>query len=212
MNKSEILQITAAIITLTIIIGFQPLINLDFTALGLSILFSFIILASNILGKKIMSSKLDADVEHQIWRFQRYGLKPKSHLNKSIPLGVIAPLFITIFTLGSLKLMTLMSYETKALKRRAAKRHGTFSFTEMTDFHNALVGASGIVAVLVISFLSYFVPGFGDLTKYATFYAFFNLIPFSKLDGTQIFFGSRVLWATLAVITLIFTAYALLLI
>ena len=38
------------------------------------------------------------------------------------------------------------------------------------------------------------------------------MVPFSKLDGTQIYFGSRVLWSILAVMTLICTMYALLLV
>ena len=78
----------------------------------------------------------------------------------------------------------------------------------MTDWHNALVGSAGIIAILFLSFVVYWVPQLGGLSKVAAFYAFSNLIPFSKLDGAQIFFGSRVLWATLSIITLIFTAYA----
>jgi hypothetical protein len=212
MKESEILQIITAIITLTIIIGFTSIINLNFSFLGLSILFSLIIIIGSILGKKLMASKLDADIEHQIWRFQRYGVAPKSHLKKSIPAGIIFPLFLTIISLGTLKLMTLLTFRTKAMKRRSARRHGQFSYTEITDFHNALVGSAGIIIVLFISLISYFIPGFSELAKFSAFYAFFNLIPFSDLDGSQIFFGSRVLWASLAVITLIFTAYALLLV
>jgi Zn-dependent protease len=78
----------------------------------------------------------------------------------------------------------------------------------MTDWHNALVGAAGIIAILLVAFISYWYAGLETLSKFATFYAFSNMIPFSKLDGSQIFFGSRVLWATLSIITLIFTAYA----
>jgi Zn-dependent protease len=212
MKETEILQIILAIMTLSILVGFTSLISFDYIGLGLAILFSFIIVIANVLGKKAMASRLDSGVEHQIWKFQRFGIKPKAHFKKSIPAGIIFPLFLTVISLGIIKLMTVLTYKTKALKRRAARRHGHLSFTEMTDFHNALVGAAGIIAVLLVSFIGYWFQGFETLSKLAAFYAFSNLLPFSKLDGTQIYFGSRVLWATLAVITLIFTSYALLLV
>lgn len=212
MKEKELINIIIAIIVLFIIIGFKSLIDLDLIGIGLSVLFALIIIVVNITSKKIMAHYLDSDVEHEIWRWQRYGLKLHRHLKKPAPMGVILPIFITAFSLGAIKFMTILTYETSALKRRAAKRHGHFSFTEMTDWHNSLIGAAGIVAMLILSFISYWLPGTEFLARMAAFYAFFNMIPISKLDGTQIFMGSRVLWYTLVIITLIFAAYAVLLV
>ena len=212
MRESEIVQIILAIVTLTVVVGFSDLVNLDAESFGKIALIGAIIILANIFAKKLMASHLDADVEHEVWKMQRYGLKEGDYLKKSIPAGIIFPIFITLITLGTVNLVTIITYETRALKRRAAKRFGPFSFTEMTDYHNALVGGAGIIASLVLAFVSYWIPGAGLLGKIATLYAFSNMIPISKLDGAQIYFGSRVLWATLAVITLIFTAYALLLV
>jgi len=164
-----------------------------------------------VLAKKFIAYKLDAAVENKIWFWQRYGFKEKQHLKNAIPAGIIFPIFLSALTLGGSKLMTILSYETTALKKRAAKRFGKSSFTEMTDKHTGMIGAAGIVMVLALSFVAYWIPGVEGLSKYAAFYAFWNLIPFSQLDGTKIFFGSRVLWSVLAVITLIFVSYALLL-
>ncbi|MEK6846955.1 MAG: hypothetical protein AABY16_02205 [Nanoarchaeota archaeon] len=212
MKESEIIQIILAVITLSVVIGFTDLISLNAENFGKIALVGAIIILVNIFAKKLMASHLDADVEHEIWKMQRYGLKEGDYLKKSIPAGIIFPIFITAITLGTVNLITILTYETRALKRRAAKRFGPFSFTEMTDYHNALVGAAGILSSLAVAFISYWIPGAGLLGKIATFYAFSNMIPVSKLDGAQIYFGSRVLWATLAIITLIFTAYALLLV
>jgi len=151
---------------------------------------------------------LDANVEHRIWHFQRYGFKPRAKFKKEMPFGVILPLAISIVTLGAAQLMTFLTYETRALKHRAAKRFGFYSYTEMTDSHNGLIGASGVVVLLLISFIAYF-PGWEYLSKMAAFYAFWNMAPFSNLDGTQIFFGNRTLWSVLGVIVLIFVLYAL---
>jgi Zn-dependent protease len=144
----------------------------------------------------------------------RFWFNASDKFNKGIYAGVIIPVFIAIVSLGTIKLMTALTYETRALKRRAAKRFGPYSFTEMTDWHNAVVGAAGIIICLLITFVTYWLPGnyWVDVAKLSTFYAFFNMIPFSKLDGSQIYFGSRVLWSVLAVITLIFMMYAMLLV
>ena len=208
MKEKEIIHILIGILVVAIVISISPAIGGDFKFLGTAIVFSGILIGVNISAKKFAAHLLDSDVEHEIWQWSRFGFKPGWRFKKTIPLGIILPLIISIYSLGIIKLLTPLTYETRALKRRAAKRFGAFSFTEMTDWHIALVGASGIVALLLVSFISYWYSGLETLSKFAAFYAFSNMIPFSKLDGSQIFFGSKVLWATLAIITLIFTAYA----
>ncbi|MBS3084171.1 hypothetical protein J4423_05175 [Candidatus Pacearchaeota archaeon] len=214
MKDKEIIQIILAIATLGIVYGFNEIAEMNLNALSAIIGFSAIIIGINILSKKIVASRLDADVEHEIWQVKRFGFHPGDNFKKSISAGILIPLFVTLVTLGSIAPMTVMTYETRALKRRAAKRFGPYSFTEMTDFHNALVGAIGIISCLLITFLTYWIPGdsWSAIGKMATFYAFYNLLPISKLDGSQIFFGSRVLWSVLAVITLIFMSYAIFLV
>ncbi len=212
MNQSEMLNIVIAIAVLAIVIGLAPMIALDPYGMVLALAFAIIIIGTNILSKVLMALNLDAKVEHSIWQWSRYGFKESEKLAKSIPMGIILPLAFSVISLGALKVMTILTYETSALKRRAARRHGHMSFTEITDWHNALIGGAGIIAVLLVSFISYWIPGFEGLSRAAAFYAFFNMLPVSKLDGAQIFFGSRVLWYTLGIITLIFTGYALLLV
>jgi hypothetical protein len=204
--KKEIYHIILAIIILTIVIGFESFLTTDLSTLGLPLLFAALIILANVGGKKITGRNLDCNVENETWMWGRYGLKPNWHLKKEIPLGVIVPLFFTAISLGLIKFMTFLTYEASPMKRRAARRFGARSFTEITDWHNALIGAGGIVAVLLLSAISYFIPFLDGLPKYAAFYAFWNLIPFSKLDGTQILFGSKPLWTALAVITIIFVA------
>lgn len=212
MKEKEIVHIIIAIIILAVVIGFSHIISNEIAYLGTAILLSFIIIGINVLSKKIMANALDSDIENSIWFASRYGFKERSQFKKEIPLGVILPLVITAITFGIIKFTTILTYETSALKRRAAKRFGYYSFTEMTDWHIALIGASGIFATLLLAFISYWIPSLEDLARYSAFYAFFNLIPFSKLDGAQIYFGSRVLWTLLAVIATIFAGYALFLV
>lgn len=212
--QSEIASITIAIAVLSIVIGFRAIIEEDWSFLPMAVIFSFGIIMINILAKKIVAHALDADVEHKIWTFSRYGIKAQKKFKHEMPAGIILPLFFTFFFLGTIKFMSILSYETRALKIRAARRFGFYSFSEMTDFHHALIGGSGILAVLALSFISYFLPfqTAEILARMATYYALFNMIPISELDGTQIFFGSRVIYATLAILTAIFMFYSLFLV
>ncbi len=205
MKDGETLQLIAGIVIASLVIGFNSLISLNLIGFGLAILFSFIIITANIGAKKMMASRLDAGVENRIWQFSRYGLKKGDRLKNPVLMGLIAPLLITIISFGFLKPLTIFTYEATALKRRAAKRFGHYSFTEMTDWHTSLIGAAGIIAVLLVSLIAYWVPGLETLSKFAAYYAFWNLIPFSRLDGTQIYFGSRVLWTALVIIAVLFT-------
>lgn len=212
MEFREFKHIIAAIIILTIVGGFSFIIEASWTALAQVFLFAVIIILVAVFAKKLIAYSLDAGVEHTIWQFSRWGYKPHQHLETPVPGGIIFPLFFALFSLGSIKFPALLTYEASALKRRAAKRFGFYSYTEMSDWHNALIGAAGIVAVLIIAIITYFLPAnFEYLAKMAVYYAFANMIPIAKLDGCQIFFGSRVLYTVLAVITLIFFGYALIL-
>jgi len=211
MKDLEIIHILIAILILSAVVAFKPAIEQNLPGVGLAILFSTIIIIVTVVGRKIAANLLDSDVEHKVWMFSRYGYRPNWHLETSIPAGIILPLFLSFFSLGIIKFPTILQYETKALKVRAARRFGFYSYTEMTEWHNALIGAAGIISVLLLSFLSYF-PGLEGLSKICAFYAISNILPIAKLDGTQILAGSKILYITLLIVTLIFFAYALLLV
>lgn len=202
-------HILVAILILTLVASFGAIIQGDTAVMLFGLLFAALTILVHVGAKKWAASALDASAHHELWTWSRYGLKPGWKLDRPIPLGVILPLVLTAFSLGVVKCGTILTYETRALKRRAARRFGFYSFTEMTDWHNALIGGTGIAAVLALAFIAYWIPGLEGLPKLATYYAFWNMIPFSKLDGTHILFGSKVLYTALALLTLTFTIAAL---
>ena len=214
MKSSEFGGILVAIIILTAITSLAPIINYQFGKIPMIFLFSVIIIMVSILSKKIIANLLDSDVEHEIWQIQRYAFYPQSQFKNPIPAGIIFPIIFSVISLGTLKFFALLTYETRALKYRAAKRFGYYSFTEMTDWHNGLIGAVGIFCILILAIISYFLPiaELEYLAKMSIYYAFWNLLPISKLDGAQIFFGSRILWTILATITAILTFFAVIVI
>lgn len=213
MKSSEITVIIAAILILTAVIGISFPFVITLQGLLQALLYSAIIILVYVFSKKIIAFALDSDVEHELWKVSRYGPQAGNYFRTPAPAGIILPLFFTVLSLGFFKIMPLLTYETRALSVRASKRFGYYSYTEMSEWHNGLIGAFGIISVLIVSLISYiFLPANDVLWRMAIYFAFWNMIPVSNLDGTQIFFGSRVLWSTLAIITAIATAYALLLI
>jgi len=213
MARYEWAHVIAAVLLLFVIAGLPSVTRGDVSTLSQIFVFSFIVIFVPVLIRKAIAYSLDANVEHRIWHVYQYGLRPHWHFKKEVPFGVIIPLIFTFFGFLArvpFMVMTFLTYETRALKHRAAKRFGYYSYTEMTDWHNGLIGASGIVAALLVSLVAYF-PGFEVLSKMAAYYAFWNMLPLWDLDGTQILFGSKILYSVIGIITLIFTLYAFIL-
>jgi hypothetical protein len=211
MAEREWASIFIAVLLMFVVAGLPSIVSGELFYMTQIFVASFIVVILPVLLRKAFAYFLDASVKHRVWHFYRFGIKPGMHFKKEYPAGVFLPLFFAFLgALAKFPLMifTFLTYETRALKHRAAKRFGYYSYTEMTDWHNAIIGASAIVVLLAISLVGYF-GDFEVLAKLAAYYAFWNMIPFSDLDGTQIYFGNRVLYYVLAITTLVFTAYAM---
>lgn len=210
MKNHEFPHIIIAIVILTIVAGFSFIIKAQWNNLASASAFSTIIIVLSILTKKLTAHFLDANVEHELWQMQNFGFRKKFQLKKPIPAGIIFPLILSLFSLGLIKFSAILTYETRALKYRASKRFGFYSFKEMTDWHQSIIGASSTLAILILAIVTYLLPyNLEYLSKLAIYYAFWNLLPISKFDGTQIFFGSRILWSVLFTVTVIFLFFAL---
>ena len=212
MGKTEWVHIVTAVLMMFVVVGSGFILKGESVGLIQVFVFSFVLVFVPVLAKKWAAYLLAASVEHEVWQVYRYGWRPRNHFKSELPFGFIAPLFFVIFGMLFLRMpiwvMTFLTYETRALKHRAAKRFGFYSYTSMTDWHNGLIGAAGVASLWVLSVIGYFADA-GLLSKMAAFYAFWSVIPASKLDGTQIFFGSRVLWVVLFLVSLIFALYGL---
>jgi len=203
LNSNEARTTLAAILVLTITISFLK--SLEFLAYTLaSIFFIFLI---NILAKKMMSFYLESEIEMRFWTIERYGFKPKKYFKKPFPAWIIFPIISAIITLGNFVWMSILTFEVKPKTYRAAKRHGLYSFSEMTEAHIGYIAAAGVVANVVFAVLGYLI-GYSEFARLNLYLAFFSMLPFSDLDGNKIFFGSLVLWSFLAAVVLIGLGYA----
>jgi hypothetical protein len=207
LTKKEIITI----ITITIILGFSISLMRTPTLFLYTSLSILIILIINTIAKKISGYYFETEVEVKFWEIQRYGWRPGQHLKKPFPIGAFLPVIIAFLSLGYFKWMASLIFDVKPKIYRAAKRHGLYSFSEMTEYHLGLIAASGILANLIFAIIGYLI-GFTEFAKLNIYYAFFNILPISNLDGNKIFFGSLILWSFLASIILIAVGFVFLLI
>lgn len=170
-----------------------------------------LVLIINVFAKKISAYYLDSEIELDVWKIGRYGFKPESRFKRKFPAGAIFPLVFSILSLGNVTWLASLVFEVKPKVYRAARRHGLYKFSEMTEDHIGLIASAGIVANLVFALIGYLL-GFGAFSMLNISYAFFNLLPISDLDGNKIFFGNIVLWSLLATLALVGLGAAILII
>jgi len=207
MKQKELIMILLVIV----ILGFTTSLIKTTQAFLYALISIAIIICLNIFAKKIVSSYLDSEIEIKLWEIKRYGFKPHKKLKRRFPAGAFFPIILVFFTFGYVKFMGSLIFDVKAKIHRAAKRHGLYIFSEMTEYHIGLIAAAGIAINLIAAVIGYLV-GYSEFARLSIWFAFSNMIPISDLDGNKIFFGSKVIWAFLAAITLIGAGYALLLI
>lgn len=207
LNKKEITWILIIIAVLSISISLIE----TWKTFWFMTLWLLIIILANVLSKKAMAYYLDSEIEIKPWEIKRYGFKPNREFKRPFPAGIFLPIIISALTFGNLIWMASLIFDVKPKIYKAAKRHGIYSFSEMTENQIGIIAAAGILANLVLAIIGY-LAGFPVLTKLSIWYAFFNMFPVSDLDGNKIFFGNLVLWSFLASIVVIAVGYALLLV
>ena len=216
LTRKEIIIITATAIILTFVISMME----SMESVRYALISVLIILGLNVFAKKVTAHHYDSEIEIKLWEIKRYGLigalsggymHPSKKFKRAFPAGAFFPVLFAFFTFGTVKWMASLVFDVKAKVHRAAKRHGLWSFSEMTERHIGLIAAAGITINLLAAIIGYLInqPEFAKLNIY---FAFFNMLPLSDLDGNKIFFGNKVLWSFLAIITTIGMFYALFLI
>ena len=90
--------------------------------------------------------------------------------------------------------MASLVFDIKPHVYRAAKRHGLYSYSEVNESHIGTIAAAGVLTNLVFAVIGYLL-GFAYFSKINIYFAFFNMLPISELDGNKIFFGNLLLWA-----------------
>ncbi len=167
----------------------------------------FAVILVNILAKKIAGFYFGSSIESRIWEVERFGFKPHHHFRKPLPAGLLFPIIFSVLSFGYVVWMAPLVFDIKAKVYKAARRYGIYTFSEISEWHIGLIAVAGIVANLFFAIIGYLI-GFEDFARLNVYFAFFNMLPFSDLDGNKILFGSETLWSFLASIVFIATLIA----
>jgi Zn-dependent protease len=199
INKKEIFIIALIIIIISLSMG----LSLNILAELKTVLYTFlavsILILANVFTKKIIAYRLDSEIEMNIWEIGKYGFSKDKNSKKPFPFGAFLPIIskivsiIVSFPFKSFVWMASLVFDVKPRIYRGAKRYGLYTFSEITESHLGLIAASGIVINLILAIVGYFL-GFPLFARLNVYYAFFNMIPISELDGNKIFFGNLIIW------------------
>jgi hypothetical protein len=208
-NKKELLWITIA----SIFIAFASTLLENQKIFFYTLLSIFIVILSNTISKKIAAYFLESEIEIKLWEFKRYGYQSGQKTKTPFPAGLLIPIIskIILFPFKGFVWMASLVFDVKPKEWRISKRHGYYSFSEMTEDHIGYIAASGIIINLILGIIGYLI-GFPIFSKINIYYAFFNMIPISELDGNKIFFGNLTLWNVLALLTLLGMGYTMFLV
>jgi len=202
LEKKEIGTLLLVTLVLAITVSFLK------TQIFLSVLLAvFLVLILNAAAKKIAAFYLDSEIEIRPWQMERYGFKRGQHFKKPFQIGIFLPIIVSLISIGNLFWMASMVFDVKPKISRAAKRHGLYSFSEMTEAHIGFIASAGVLVSLISSVIAYFL-GFPTFARLSIYFAFFSMLPLSDLDGNKIFFGNIILWSFLAALVFIGLGYA----
>ena len=201
-NTKEILTVILATVILALTVAFKD--RTIFYAAAISFL---IILTINILVKKIVGYHLETKVKTKFWSWYQYGFRTDSHFKKPLPM-LLLPLLLVLITKGYLLWLGILEFDVVAKTERVAKRHGLYRFTEVTEWHMAWIAVWALIANLTIAIIAY-VAGFELFTKLSIYFIAWSTIPIGSLDGSKIFFSSRILWAIVFTSAMIMLAWAI---
>ncbi len=207
INRKELFSFLAIVLVVSISLG----LFLSFSRLLSILLAIFFVFMINILAKKVTSFYLDSNIEIKIWEIRRYWLWPTNYFKKPVKAGLFFPIFFSLATMGYFVWMASLVFDIKPSVHRAAKRHGVFSYSEVSEDHIGYIATAGVIANLLFAFIGYLI-GFSEFARFNIYLALFSLVPISDLDGNKIFFGNITLWSALATITLIVLSYSFLVI
>jgi hypothetical protein len=195
------------IIIALIIFEFMVIFPIPTTLNPFILLTPLVILTVSLLTKKIAAPFLNIKINYKIWEFQRYGWYERSKLKKTFPIGLVFPFLLAFLSLGIIKIFMLLQFDSKNLpKKRLLKKRGWERRSEINESDLAAVSAWGfysILALAIVGTLPIIKIILPQLPKYAIFYGFWNLFPLGHLDGSKLFFGSKITWFITAFLFLI---------
>lgn len=154
---------------------------------------ALIVLLVHFAAQKFVASLKDCNIELNLWTFRQYWFYKSSYSKWPIPAWLLLPLLLLLATFGVVKWLAVTTFEAVPVRK-------VTPYSELSEWELAIIAASGAAANILLAVLSQF-AGWQNFALLNIWFAFFNLLPISSLDGAKILFGGRVFWIFLFVLT-----------
>jgi len=142
---------------------------------------------------KIAAGYYSVKIEITSWNLRRFTFATKAYLRRGlIPLGAIISLIFTIFSNGRLYFPLSESFNITDTERH--KRIGK-RFQAMTDYETARLAFFGPLANILLAFFIKLLDVSDTLVLMNVIFASVHMLPLPQVDGSKIFFGSKLLFA-----------------
>lgn len=187
-------SIIIALFVMTFAIGFSEFTISSFIS---GMIMSIILLFIYILIQKIIAYQLGIKINFKLWTFRRYWLRWQDKLSWDFPIWIVLPLSLIVLSDGLFIWTAVLVFTAATTSSKVKKR-----FEEIKEFDLALIASSSIFVVLVLALILKLL-GFNQFASIACWFAVLNILPLGNLNGTKIFFGSKMLWIFLVVLAII---------
>ncbi len=219
-TKKELLKLLVSALVLGLVFGFDDRREIFVLQLWLAnfvfmAVLSLIVLVIMLISQKWVAARYNIRAEYDIWGISRFGFReyqkiPESFWMKKLPLGIILPLTIAVFSEGKLWFAGVGRMLTSVQREHRIGRQ----WKNIADYEEARIAFAGSIATIIslIIFGVLFERTSLELWKTLIFISITvllsNILPFPQLAGGQMLFNSLYLY----VFTLILAAISSLLI
>jgi len=193
-SKNEALVAAIAALMLGYVLAFTQLTWISWLSFsGIAL----IIVLIHIFGAKLSASLLDCSTETQLWTAKRLGFTQLTKFKKPFPLWLFIPLILVWLSFGLIKWIGIITFEVTPLSSRIKMR-----WRELTEWHVALIATGSLVFNILAAIIAKAL-GYNSFAVFNLIFVLYSLIPASNLDGGKIFFGSRLLWIFMLVLSVV---------
>lgn len=215
-DKGEVSSLIGASLILGFIFAFNNLTSSGFSASTLIVtwvrafILSLIVYLIYLLANKNAARLHGASIQFKFWGMERFWFSKGAKFSKlsflglkvkSFAAGFFVPILVALFSNINFA-TTSYSEITEVTAQRTGKK-----FKHLTDLEISRIHLAGPLACLLLAIILTPLGTFNTLIEIAKLVALFSFVPFSKLDGAKILFGSIPLY----VFGLAFTIASLLL-
>ena len=206
-SKKESIALLISVLVLTFVFGFDDgsevfvFSNWLINFIGIFLLATFAVLFRELIVKWF-ASRHDSRSEYETWNIHQVWFDKR--LKRGIPFGIFLSLVLAFVSLGKFFFTAVGVHKFKENKNaRVGRKFQNLSYYEEAQIASMSILSSLFLAVIGLLLGNLFSLNVGTFVGINFYIALFNMLPFSDLDGSKVFFGSLLTYIFLLVFIVI---------